>query len=122
MIDWAEFDRLTPHIVAALAYNGGEQTLDDVRAGLASGEFQLWPGRDSVIITELTETPRLKILNFFIGGGNLDELRQMVLPIEDWAKSQGISRVVVYGRRGWARTFLNGMGYDPRWVVMVKEL
>lgn len=122
MIDWDEFERLTPHIVAALAYNGGEQTLDDVRDGLASGDFQLWPGRDSVIVTDITETPRYKILNFFIGGGNLDELRQMVNPIEDWAKSQGVSRVCVFGRRGWARTFLTGMGYEPRWVVMTKEL
>jgi hypothetical protein len=122
MIDWQEYERLEPHIVAALQYNGGEQTLDDVKSGLASGQFQFWPGRDSVIVTEYTETPHLKILNFFLAGGDMDELQTMAKHIESAAREVGINRMTVYGRRGWERTFLKGMDYRPKWVVLVKEL
>jgi hypothetical protein len=122
MINWDEFERLKPHIVAALSYNGGEQTLDDVKSGLANGSMHLWPGRDSVILTEIAETPRMKVLNFIIGGGDLNELEQMVPPIEDWAKAQGVDQMALFGRRGWARSFLASMGYSPRWVVLVKDI
>jgi hypothetical protein len=122
MINWYEFERLIPHLEAALSYNDSGHTLDDVKDGLISGEYQLWPGRDSVIVTEYTETPHEKILNYFLAGGNLDELKSMVPAVEAYAKLRGASKVVLYGRKGWQRTFLKDMNYDPKWVVMVKEL
>jgi uncharacterized protein (DUF2384 family) len=122
MIDWDEFERLTPHILAALEYNGGEQSLADVKAGLASGDFQLWPGRNSMIVTEYFETPTNKFLNFFLAAGELDELADMVAPIERWAKNRGVTKITLYGRKGWERSFMKELGYRTHWVVMTKDL
>lgn len=122
MIDWAEFGRCQGWLEDALKYNMTGQTLDDVKSGLTSGEYILWPGRNSAIVTEHFETPHGKFLNFFLAAGDLDELADMVVPIEDWAKKNGVTKITLYGRRGWGRTFLKKSGYKTHWVIMTKDI
>lgn len=122
MIDWSEFSRCQKWLEDALKYNMTGQTLDDVKNGLASGEYLLWPGRNSAVVTEHYETPQGKFLNFFLAGGELDELAQMLEPIEAWAKANGVKKITLYGRRGWEKTFLRGAGYRTHWVVMTKDI
>lgn len=100
------FDRLAPYIQAALEHAEGTHTLQDVRDKVESGHLQLWPLPTSVVITEVLETPRAKILHFFLCGGNLEELRPVYNIIEEWGKSIGCTRASYIGRHGWQRTFL----------------
>jgi hypothetical protein len=117
-----EFERCTPYIAAALEYSGGTHTVADVAEMIREGRAQFWPGLRSAIVTEINEYPRIKILNFFLAGGDIDELAIMSKFIENWAKMAGCQRITLVGRRGWERSFLKERGYKPKWFVLAKEI
>jgi hypothetical protein len=120
--DEEDFERLRHHVAAALEYSGGTHKIEDIAEGIRRGQFQLWPGRDSAVVTEIIVYPQLKDLHYFLAGGDLDELRLMRPLIEQWGKSIGCSRVSLAGRKGWERTFLKDEGYEPRWFILCKDL
>ena len=122
MSEEEEFERLRHHVAAALEYSGGTHKVEDIAEGIRRGQFQLWPGKDSVVVTEIIVYPQLKDLHYFLAGGDLDELRLMRPIIESWGKEIGCSRVSLAGRKGWERTFLKGEGYEPKWFILCKDL
>lgn len=122
MSELQEFERLRHHVAAALEYSGGTHKVEDIAEGIRREQFQLWPGRNSVVVTEIIVYPQLKDLHYFLAGGDLDELRMMRPIIESWGKEIGCSRVSLAGRKGWERTFLKGEGYEPKWFIMCKDL
>ena len=117
----ADFDRLAAPLERALAYSGGTHDLDDIWQGVAEGRFQHWAGVDSVMVTELHVTPKVKSVHIFLAGGNLAELRAMVDPVLEWAKEQGCTRATFAGRRGWERSWAT-QGWTAPLVVMEKAL
>lgn len=110
----AQFDRLWPHQQAALERAAFKQ---DGRVWLShneghvwdriiSGRAFLWPGTESVIITEFYTTPTgLKSHHTWLAGGNLEEIVSMMPAIEDWGRKNGCHRQTGSGRRGWLRVF-----------------
>lgn len=117
------FDRLSGYISDALEYADGTHTLDDVRALLDEGSLQLWPGAASAVVTQLIQTPRQKLLHFFLVGGNMDELKRLYPIILDWGRANGCTRATLSGRKGWERTFLTREeGWTTPLVCMQKEL
>lgn len=111
------------HLAAALAYSGGSHTLDDIADGMAAHLYQYWPGPDSVIVTEIVVSPRLKTLNFFLAGGAMHELQAMTPDIEHWGRAHGCTLATLTGRPGWARTWLvKDAGYRPTHTVFEKAL
>ena len=122
MSDQEQLDRLRHHVEAALEYSGGTHNFDDVAEMVEQNRLQLWPAKDSVVLTEIIVYPRLKNLHYFLAGGDLDELSRMRPLIESWGKSIGCTRVTLAGRRGWSETFLKDEGYRPKWAVLAKEL
>src|SRR5207249_9937098 len=64
----------TSPIERALAFCGGSHALADIEAAVATGAMQRWDGDESAIITEIRETPRQRILLFFLAGGQMAEL------------------------------------------------
>jgi hypothetical protein len=118
-----EFDRCKPWIAAALEYAGGTHDIEHIREAVLRGDLQLWAGNGSAIVTEIENYPRMRVLNFFLAGGNLEELELMTPGIEQWAKEKwGCSAAKLAGRQGWQRTFLRDRGYKPHYVVMTREL
>ncbi|HZH26793.1 MAG TPA: hypothetical protein VEY95_06370 [Azospirillaceae bacterium] len=99
----AEWARCGRWLAAALAHAGDTHTLDDVRAQVERGEAQFWPGRTAVLVTELVDYPRLKACRVWLGGGELEEIKEMVRSVAVWAKAQGCARLEVLGRPGWVR-------------------
>ena len=122
MSDQDQLDRLRHHVEAALEYSGGTHNFDDVAEMVEQNRLQLWPAKDSVVLTELIVYPRLKNLHYFLAGGDLDELSRMRPLIESWGKSVGCTRVTLAGRSGWSKTFLKDEGYSTKWSVMAKDL
>jgi hypothetical protein len=122
MSDQEHLERLRHHVEAALEYSGGTHNFEDITQMVEDHRLQLWPAKDSVVLTEIIVYPRLKNLHYFLAGGDLDELSRMRPLIESWGKSLGCTRVTLAGRRGWAKTFLKDEGYSPQWSVMAKEL
>jgi hypothetical protein len=110
-------------IEAALAYSGDTHTYADVMRMVDEGRLQLWPGVNSVVVTEIIEYPQKKTLHFFIAGGNIAELEAMYPLIIEWGLIQGCNAASLVGRPGWTRSFLSRKeGWHDGLVVMQKDL
>ena len=116
-----ELERCRPWIEAALEYSGGTHNFDDVVSGLAEGKMQLWPAPKGCIVTEIVVYPRKKVLNVFLGGGELDQLMDMHKDVIAWSKAQGCEAVTITGRYGWKKP-LTKHGWKPLHASYVKEI
>ncbi len=116
-----ELVRCRPFLEPALAYNGGTHAWDDVAAAVEAGRMQFWPAPDGALVTEVVTTPRQRLCNVFLGGGELGQLLDMVTSVEAWARAAGCDAITVHGRKGWARA-LAGTGANPLHVALRKEL
>lgn len=122
-LDWAvEFKRLEHHIEAALEYAHGTHNIEDVFNQVSTGELQLWPGRDSVIVTQIIKFPQKKVLHVFLAGGNQQELKEMDPFVVQWAKDQGCTAITFTGRVGWARSQMRDIGFEVTHVMMSKDI
>lgn len=84
-----------------------------------AGNARLWLGERSAAVTQIEEHPRLKALTVWLAGGDLGELKDVLLPqAEAFARAQGCRFLAVTGRQGWART----LGYRPIHWTCAKEL
>lgn len=116
-----EWSRCRPWIEAALPWCYGTHTIEDVERQIAEGRLQFWPGERCACVTEIIEYPRLKALNFFLIGGDLDELLNKMEPaVIAWAKSLGCTRVASTGRKGWSKA-LKPLGYEHVLYTMLKQ-
>lgn len=106
------FERLSPYIASALEYADGSHTLADVREALFAGRLQFWPGPNSVVLTEIIATPQQKHLNFFLIGGDFEELQQAYPLILEWGRKSGCVRATGVGRHGWERFFTKAAGWS----------
>ncbi len=93
-----EFERCKPHIEAALNYSGGTHDIIDIYQGLHNGTMQLWPAEKSCLVTEIIKYPKKKVLNVFLGGGDLTEILSMHEDVISWAKQQGCTALNMTGR------------------------
>jgi hypothetical protein len=105
---------------AALDYAKGTHLLVDVWKAIEDGLMQFWPGERSVVVTEVTVYPRMKVVGLFLAGGDLSEILEDMLPcIERWAVAHGASRITGAGRKGWAKVMSD---YTAEWTVLRKEI
>lgn len=121
-----EKDPLGPYLAllqVALGYTGGSHTLADVRKELADGQLQLWEAPHAFVLTRLQQHPSgQRDAHIFCAAGAARELDAMRPLIEEWARSQGCSRMTALGRRGWERSPLLGDGWSPTMTWFEKEL
>lgn len=114
-----EFKRLKPQIEDALSYNAGTQDLDDVKARLDDGRFSLWSSKDSVLIIESTQVGSKQFVNIVLGGGDLEQIKELVGQVEEKTKGLGFDGIMIIGRRGWGRVLSD---YDEKATVFIKEM
>lgn len=118
-----ELPHYRPLVESALEYAGWDYTFEDVAEAVEAGEAQFWPGPNSVIITQLDEKPRKKVLVFWLAAGNTTELKAMVPLVIAWGKEEGCALARMVGRRGWKRSFLMEQGWeDTHYVVLEKGI
>jgi hypothetical protein len=120
--DALDISAFRDYISAALQYASGTHTFEDIAEAVSRGEMQFWPGPHSAVVTEILSTPRKRIVNFFLAGGNLAELEAMEAPILAWAKEQGCTEALFIGRRGWERTFLTRKGWTSSGMVVLEKM
>lgn len=116
----SEIERCRPWIEAALEYSGGTHEFSDIVDGLGKGHLQLWPTPRGCIVTEIVVFPKKRVLNVFLGGGELNQILDMHESVIDWARSQGCSALTMSGRAGWVKP-LKDHGWDRQHVSYVKE-
>lgn len=117
----SELERCRTWIEAALQEGYGTHTFEDIAAMVASGRVQFWPAERGCLVTEILVYPRCRVLNVFLGGGELDQLTDMQSSVVAWAKAMGCARMSIQGRRGWVRA-LEKHGWRHTHAVVVKEL
>ena len=116
-----EFIRCKKYIEAALEYSGGTHDIIDIYQGLYTGAMQLWPNKNSCLVTEIITYPKKKVLNVFLGGGDLTEILEMHDSVISWAKEQGCSALSMTGRFEWKKP-LSKYGWKPLHSSYVKEI
>jgi len=95
----------------------------DIHEGVASGRFQEWANDDTVVITEVLETPLRKTCHFFLAEGSMPEIRAMLPGILDWARACGCTHASLIGRHGWSRVgWLAEAGWQEEGVMMGRAL
>lgn len=114
---WA---KAKPFIELSIPELHGTHTIDDIALMVGAGHLRIWNGEKSAVLTEITRTPRIKALNCFIGGGDLEEL----LKIRDeklvpFAKENDCTRITGAGRKGWSRAL---PGYEYGGIYMHKDI
>jgi hypothetical protein len=87
----------------ALARAGNEHTFADIEAEARAGRMQLWPGGQSLAVTEIRNIPGRKALHILYAAGNGPELEEMTEAMAAWAKVQGCTSLTGTGRPGWAK-------------------
>ena len=108
-------------IEKALRLGGGTHTYQDIVDAELAGRMQWWSGINAVLVTEVHEAPQRKTLHFFLGAGDLEEIK-LLLPIPmEWGRRQGCTHASFIGRPGWARTFLAGEGWKPSKLVLFER-
>lgn len=117
-----EWARCKQYIKDALEYAQGTHSIEDIEEGIEKGQFQFWPGVNCAAITEVITYPRKRVLNFFLLGGDLDELLNDMEPVIcEWAKFVGCQGVMGSGRKGFSKVLLK-KGYFLGFTTMCKDL
>lgn len=121
--EWVqEFKRCEQWIQAALDYSHDTFSIEDIFEDMAAGNLQIWPGEKAVIVTQIVQYPRKKIIHCFLAGGDIVELETLHEQVVEWGRSQGCSAVTLTGRPGWTRSFLSDIGYRNTQVQMIKDI
>jgi hypothetical protein len=108
-------------LLPSLELCGGTHDEDDIVAGLYAGRFSLWitDCASAALVSEICAFPRLRVLNCFLGGGNLTALVTLEDRITRFAKENGCGKLRIAGRKGWSRAFENA---QPLAVIIQKEI
>lgn len=118
------FDRLThcrPWIEAALAYGDDAHTFDDIAQGILAGRYRLWVRPNGCAVTEIQVYPRKKVCNVFLAGGDMQVIKDLQAPCEEYARAMGCSDLVLTGRRGWVRALADN-GWAETHTTMKRSL
>lgn len=113
--------RTLEQIAEALAGGGSTHSVGDVLAQIEAGEAQLHEWEDSVIVTEIHDAPRCRVVHFWLAAGKLEEVIPLSRVVLAWAKREGCSRATIAGRRGWVRV-LQSDGWTSELTLMGREL
>lgn len=105
----------------ALDRAGSTHSISDVVSLVREGKAQFWEHRSTLLVTEVIEYPQRKVLRFWLAGGDLGEVEQILPEIEQWARERGCTMAEALGRRGWAGRS-EAHGYKPVATIFQKEL
>lgn len=116
-----DYARVRDYLLPAIERTNGTHTEDDILVGLISGQFKLWALEKSVGITEFQTYPRMKVLNVFLAGGDLDEIMNFTPTLEAYGLKNGCSRMTFGGRPGW-EPVMQERGYKRGGVFLYRDL
>jgi hypothetical protein len=97
---------LQPRLEAALLRAGSTHDwVRDVVPRLCDGRAQWHSTQDGrgAIVTELLDYPNYRVVNYWLGAGELAACRSLVPGIEAWARGEGCVRAIGLGRPAWRR-------------------
>ena len=123
----ATWARARPLLEEALRHCGGTHELEDVLKAIAEGRLQLWLGERSAGVSEILTFPRKRVLNLFLAGGDLGEMKTLRAGVEAFARGHACQGVMFSGRltdaarraSGWSRAW---PAYAATHISLCKEI
>lgn len=115
---FSEWTAVRAHLLPAIERTHGTHTEDDIIVGLLCGnppQFQLWRNDKAAIVTEIITYPRLKVVNFFLIGGELQAALALESQVIDFALEKDIHRLTGGGRTGWGRAWKDAKSAGTYW-------
>ena len=105
----------------------GAETIDECYHCLMSGDMQCHVSStairhfQTVVITQLTvgETAKIATICYIGTKGKLEDLRDMMPAIEDWARVEECTVIRIHGRPAWKKIFPD---YQLSFVAISKRL
>ena len=110
------------YILEALEQGIDSHSEKDGFYAIARGDAQLWTGQKSACVTEIVTYPNYKMIRFWLGGGDLEELKEMEKPICEWAKSIGCKKSMILGRKGWSRIKHEDRTYKEVGTISIRSI
>jgi hypothetical protein len=110
-----------PGLEKALALGGSTHTVDDVLDQIARGDAQLWVDDRAIVVTEVRQCPRKKVLYAWLATGELDACVTLLRRAVEWGTEQGCELAIATGRKGWTKP-LRSEGWTETLVVLEQEL
>lgn len=114
-------EKMLELIKKALRIGGGTHELEDILVGIRQNVFQLFSADSAIVVTEILQSPRKKILNVFLVAGDFESIMGLTPKVDEFAKSEGCSFMITTGRFGLIRR-LPKFGWNPAYVTFKREL
>lgn len=105
----------------ALDFAGNTHAIADLVDAVVEERMQLWLGAKSIVLTEVRDTPRKRLLEVFLAAGETRDILSMQDHVAAWARSVGCVEMHFGGRLGWERA-LNKTNWRRAYVVMRRDL
>lgn len=120
--DKSEWLRCRPWIEEALKYSAGTHTIEDIEIGVEAGAYRFFSSPKAAVIVEIIPCPQKNVLNYFLIGGDSDDLKTKIEPlVSAWAKSKGCALAIGNVRKGGQRLFAD-IGFKLCWITISKDL
>ena len=113
-------EALRDGLVRALDPSEG-YTEEDLLHQLASGLSRLWIGERSALVTYVEDTEQGRNLHVWLGCGDMNELLQMRVGIEAYARAHSCVTASIHSRKGWNRPFMK-VGFVLDGTILRKRL
>ena len=114
-------EKFRPGLKKALAIAGNTHTIADVAQLLLDSRAQLWVDEDAIVVTEILQYPRKKVLRIWITTGELEPCLKLIRRVLKWGKEEDCDFAVGTGRRGWLKP-LRREGWTETLAVYEQEL
>jgi hypothetical protein len=114
-----EFLRVKDWLAEGVFLGNVDDFLQSLWKSLLENKCVLITSHNAAGIFREMNTPKGKVLNIPLAGGDMDELRQMERYVEHRARENGFVLMSINGRRGWLRAL---DGYKEVSVYMEKNL
>ncbi len=107
-------------LLPAIEMTQGTHTEDDVLSAIILGNMRLWRKNKSGLVTEFSQFPRMKVINVFLAGGDLEDVISLQTDIENYGRKNGCQRATMLAARdGWLKTINGG---QKAGTYMTKDL
>lgn len=114
-------DGLVRELRRAIAAAGDLWTLADLVELAREGRIQVWHDGGAVVMTDVVDFPRKRIVRVFLVAGRMAGVRRLARQVEAFAVASEADAMVAEGRAAWERIGAP-MGWQPRAVAYVKTL
>jgi hypothetical protein len=105
----------------ALDVGGNVYEIEDIVAGIKTGEFQAFSSEDAFVVTEIRVFPRKKVLSVVAAAGSLPAVMALQPQFTRFAIEQGCSSLFTSGRLGWQRV-LPKYGWKHKMAAFALDL